>query len=236
MTELAKNQSLTSKIIKILRITNEPLSAHAISDTYKLSNKKVKMILAELEEDNLIYSIKTSRGKFYFLPDKYFKRKKDFLDSEDIPPYIWYEELSDLELENRKERILDQIIQLKELFGEKEISGSDFFKKFHEKNEEISIINQILLDRANKRAKCYHCGFDLVSDEEKCSHCKQQHPLCPVCKRSIFRNDEIVKCPKCDILAHRTHMIEWLKSIGNCPNCKKHILVENLIVEEEKEK
>ncbi|MHA1211697.1 MAG: hypothetical protein ACTSSH_04470 [Candidatus Heimdallarchaeota archaeon] len=36
MVGSADSQSLTSKIIKILRITNEPLSAHAISDLYHL--------------------------------------------------------------------------------------------------------------------------------------------------------------------------------------------------------
>lgn len=231
MSKVAKNQSLTSKIVKILRITNEPLSAHAISEMYHLTNKRVKLVLEELEADNLIYSVKTNRGKFYFLPDKYFKREKDYLDSEDIPPYVWYEELSVLELEKRKEKILIQIARLKELFGEKEIEGSEFFKKFQEKNEEISIINQILLDRAKNRTKCYHCNEDLVSEDEKCPHCKKKHPICPVCKRSIFGHEELVKCPKCDVLAHRTHLIEWLKSIGNCPICKEHVLIDDLIDE-----
>ncbi len=236
MSKVAKNQSLTSKIIKILRITNEPLSAHAISETYGLTNKRVKVVLKELEEDNLIYSIKTNRGKFYFLPDKYFKRKKDFLDSEEIPPIVWYEELSELELIKRKEKILTQIIHLKELFDEKEITSSDYFKKFQEKNEELSIINQILQDRKKNKITCYHCFKEVKPDEDKCPHCKKDHLLCSVCKRNIYGNDEVVKCPHCDAIAHRIHMIEWLKSIGNCPKCKKHILVEDLTDGKEKEK
>ncbi len=234
MSEVAENQSLTSRVIKILRITNEPLSAHAISDVYRLNYKKVKTILAELEEDNLVYSLKTNRGKFYFLPDKYFKRKRDFLESDEIPPYIWYEELSDLELATRKEKILEQIMKIKELFSEMEINGSDYFKKFQAKNEEISIINQILEDRAKRRKRCYHCDNDLIVEKDNCSHCGKSHPVCPVCRRNIYGYEQTVRCPNCNVLAHATHMIEWLKCMGNCPNCRKRMIEDELIVEEER--
>lgn len=230
MSTKTDEQSLTSKIIKILRVTSEPLSAHAISDSYRLTYSKVKEVLMELEEDNLIYSLKTPRGKFYFLPDKYFKRNKDLIESEEIPPYVWYEELTDKELKTRKDKIIDQIRNLKEAFDNKAIESNDFFKKFQEKNEEISIINQILEDRTEKRRKiCFHCSIELKKIENICPSCKKEHPICPVCKRIIFGNEDLVKCPNCNIIAHNAHMKEWLKSFGECPNCKKRILDDNLI-------
>ena len=232
MTE--KEQSLSSKIIKILRVTEEPISAHAISKTYKLNNAKVKKILAGLEEDKLIYAIKTARGKFYFMPDKYFKREKNFLESDEIPPISWYEDLSDLELKQRKERILEQIEQFKRLFQEKELPAKEYFEKFQAKNEEISIINQILEDRWQQRKRCFFCGEELTNESEKCPHCKKSQPVCIVCKRSIYGNEEWVNCPACGARAHRVHLIEWLKTIGTCPNCKKKIIVEDLAKQKEK--
>ncbi|MCF2144179.1 MAG: hypothetical protein K9W42_10795 [Candidatus Heimdallarchaeota archaeon] len=232
MTE--KEQSLASKIIKILRVTEEPISAHAISKTYKLSNAKVKRILTELEEDKLIYGIKTARGKFYFMPDKYFKREKNFLDSDEIPPITWYEELSDLELKQRKEKILEQIERLKRLFQETELSAEEYFKKFQAKNEEISIINQILEDRWKKRKRCYYCGEELQEENEKCPSCKKSQPVCIVCKRSIYGNEEWVRCPECGALAHKVHLLEWSKTIGTCPNCKKKLNPEKLVKQKEK--
>ncbi|NHK30205.1 MAG: hypothetical protein FK730_02560 [Asgard group archaeon] len=230
MTTKTEEQSLTSKIIKILRVTSEPLSAHAISDAYRLNYSKVKQILSSLEEDGLIYSLKTPRGKFFFLPDKYFKRKKDFIESDEIPPYIWYEELTDIELNNRKEKILAQIKRLKDLYKGKDITADDFFKKFQGKNEELSIINQIIEDRTEKRVKlCFHCKNKLSSIEKICPDCEKEHPICPVCKRAIFGNENLVKCSECNIIAHDAHMKEWLKSFGECPNCYKRILEDNLI-------
>ncbi len=230
MLKKIDDQSLTSKIIKILRVTSEPLSAHAISDSYRLNYSKVKEVLMELEEDNLVYSLKTPRGNFYFLPDKYFKRNKDLIESEEIPPYIWYEELTDKELKTRKDKIIEQIKNLKELFENKAIESSDFFKKFQEKNEEISIINQILEDRSEKRRKiCFHCSKELKTIENICPKCKKKHPICPVCKRMIFGNENLVQCHICKVIAHNAHMKEWLKSFGECPNCKKRILEADLI-------
>jgi hypothetical protein len=45
----------------------------------------------------------------------------------------------------------------------------------------------------------------------------------------IFGNENLVRCPECKIIAHNAHMNEWLKSFGECPNCNKHILEDNLI-------
>jgi len=229
LEKVMEKQSLTSKIIKILRITNGPISAHAISTTYKISLKKVKSVLTELVDEKLIFVLKTSRGKFYFLPDRYFKRKQDLLDTDEIPPYVWYEDLSAPELEARKRTILEQIDKLKKMFREQAISATTYFTKFQAKNEELAIINQILEDRRKNKRRCFFCGSELPPDKDLCSRCKKQQPHCIVCKQSIFGNEDEVKCPKCNSPAHRIHLIEWLKTIGYCPNCKEKINAEEFI-------
>lgn len=223
-------QSLTSQIIKIMRTTTEPLSAHAISDIYSLTYSKVKKILAELKEDNLVYSIKTARGEFYFIPDKYFKRDQDLLSSEETMPFVWYEELSEEELNKRKETIVSSLNKKKKKYKSKKISSTEYFRILQEKNEELSIINQIIEDkRLDKIKKCFFCNNLIKEDEFKCSSCEKEIPHCSVCKRKIYANQSIQKCPKCNSLAHKSHIIEWLKTIGSCPICKEHILETQLI-------
>ena len=223
-------QSLTSQIIKILRITTEPLSAHAISDIYGFEYKKVKKILSGLKEDNLVYSIKTGRGEFYFIPDKYFKREADLLTSEETMPFVWYEELSEQELTIRKKTIIKSLKESKKQFKGKKISSIDYFKFIQEKNEELSIINQIIEDRKQEKIKkCFFCEEELNEKETYCTSCGEDIPQCCVCKRNIYANANVLQCPKCRTKAHASHIIEWLKSIGSCPNCKEHVIESQLI-------
>ncbi len=230
MGNTTDKQSLTSQIIKILRITTEPLSAHAISDIYDLKYSQVKKILAGLKEDNLVYSIKTGRGEFYFIPDKYFKRASNLLKSEDTMPFVWYEELSEQELNIRKKTIIKTLKEIKKKYKTKAISTTDYFKMLQEKNEELFIINQIIEDRKEEKIKiCYFCENQLVENEKSCICCDKEIPLCSVCKRNIYADDKVLRCPKCDTIAHASHIIEWLKAIGSCPNCKEHILESHLI-------
>ncbi len=47
---------------------------------------------------------------------------------------------------------------------------------------------------------------------------------CMVCNLIISPSkDEIIYCPHCSSPAHRTHLIEWIKIKGFCPNCKREI-------------
>ncbi len=230
MGNTTDTQSLTSQIIKILRITTEPLSAHAISDIYNLKYGQVRKILTNLKEDNLVYSIKTGRGEFYFIPDKYFKRASNLLKSEDTMPFVWYEELSEQELTIRKKTIIKTLKGIKKKYKAKGISSTDYFRIIQEKNEELFIINQIIEDRKKDKIKiCYFCESQLVENEKSCISCDKKIPLCSVCKRNIYAGDKVLKCPKCDTNAHASHIIEWLKAIGSCPNCKEHILESQLI-------
>lgn len=230
MTNDSNEQSLTSKILKVLRITNEPLSAHAINEIYGFGYAKVRAVLKNLEEDGLIISIKTDRGRFYFIPDRYLKRTKDMLDSDQPIPAVWYEDLSVTELQKRKETLSSQIKNSKVDFQKKKIAAKDYFSKIQEKNEEIAIINQILEDKLEKLSlECLYCNEVVDKSDEICPHCNSKIPTCSVCKRKIYAEQKAVKCSHCEHLAHKSHIIEWIKSFGYCPNCKKPLIDTDLI-------
>jgi hypothetical protein len=234
MSKSRDAQSLTSKIIKILRVTNEPLSAHALSEMYFLPYKKVQGILKELEEDKLVQCLKTNRGTFYFLPEKYLAREKNLLDSEETLPFIWYEDFSDKELEARKDKILSILEKLKIDFDKKKIPAVEYFREFQQKNEELSIITQIMEDRKSQKHKCcFYCNSSLEVNSTNCSNCNKEMPICSVCKRAIFASDQTATCSKCQAIAHKIHIQEWLKTIGKCPSCKQELLENQLDVEKE---
>jgi predicted RNA-binding Zn-ribbon protein involved in translation (DUF1610 family) len=46
---------------------------------------------------------------------------------------------------------------------------------------------------------------------------------CIICNLIIGENDEITKCPYCSGLAHRDHMLEYIKVKGQCPSCGKEL-------------
>ena len=106
MSGQTTDESLISKLIKILRISNEPLSAHAINQYYKLPYKKVQTILKDLEAEGVIHSLKTSGGIYYFIPDKYFKRIKNPTVSEKTLSLTWLEDMTNQELIKRKEFLI----------------------------------------------------------------------------------------------------------------------------------
>lgn len=230
MAKSRDTQSLTSKIIKILRITNEPLSAHAINELYGLPYKRVQNVLKQLEEDNLVHCLKTRRGVFYFIPDKYFKRDKDLIESDEVLSYLWYEELSNEELTIRKQKIVDSLEKLKKKFKNKKIPATDYFASLQKKNEELSFITQIIEDRKEKQRKyCFYCEAEFEGNLTKCPNCSEVFPECSVCKRLILAKQSMVFCPKCKEPAHEAHLKEWLKSIGKCPSCKEEIIERDLV-------
>ncbi|MFX0015101.1 MAG: RING finger protein [Promethearchaeota archaeon] len=46
---------------------------------------------------------------------------------------------------------------------------------------------------------------------------------CCICRRTISKNEEIVVCPNCQTIYHRTHLSLWLKIRKKCPICKNII-------------
>ena len=226
-----KEQSIISQVIKILRITNEPLSAHAISEIYSLSYSRVKKVLKELEADELITSIRTNRGTFYFIPDKYLRRQNNMLESQEVVPFIFYEDFTDKELKIRKKNIEKFIKKLNSSFDKGDIKGEEYFQQYIEKNEELTVIEQIIRDRKEDKSRvCIICKAELAEDAKICESCRNKVPECFVCKRPIDRKGRVKACPFCKQKYHAPHILEWLKVKGNCPKCKKKVL-ENELVE-----
>jgi outer membrane protein assembly factor BamB len=46
---------------------------------------------------------------------------------------------------------------------------------------------------------------------------------CMVCGLQLKKLDEVLSCPYCGGLAHRTHLLEWLHVKDYCPTCRSHL-------------
>jgi predicted RNA-binding Zn-ribbon protein involved in translation (DUF1610 family) len=49
----------------------------------------------------------------------------------------------------------------------------------------------------------------------------QKTETCTVCGGELKRGDDVVWCPHCGKLAHRRHLIDWIRSNKTCPACGK---------------
>jgi HEAT repeat protein len=52
---------------------------------------------------------------------------------------------------------------------------------------------------------------------------------CIVCNLPLGNNQELVQCPFCKNMAHKDHMLEWLKGRDYCPTCRRAIKEFQLI-------
>ncbi|MHA1911125.1 MAG: hypothetical protein ACTSYA_05445 [Candidatus Kariarchaeaceae archaeon] len=83
--------------------------------------------------------------------------------------------------------------------------------------------------RTSPKKKCYNCGKNFGIGT-KCSQCEKSPPKCPVCKMVIYAKDkDLVKCPSCETVSHKDHLLKWLKIKGKCPVCQEQIAEVNLI-------
>ncbi len=71
--------------------------------------------------------------------------------------------------------------------------------------------------------RCYNCNSVLTSDIEKCQKCGMLRPRCIVCGLDLYPSEKskIITTPCCGVLAHKDHIIMWLKRNKTCPNCKE---------------
>ncbi len=51
---------------------------------------------------------------------------------------------------------------------------------------------------------------------------------CMVCRHLIKARSSYLRCPRCKGVAHRSHMLEWLKVNGRCPICRKKLRPSDL--------
>ncbi len=68
---------------------------------------------------------------------------------------------------------------------------------------------------------CPNCGAVVEMGATSCKNCLIEFQTCGVCKLSIL--DDLVKTPCCESYAHRSHLKEWLKIKGKCPNCREKL-------------
>jgi predicted RNA-binding Zn-ribbon protein involved in translation (DUF1610 family)/sporulation-control protein spo0M len=51
----------------------------------------------------------------------------------------------------------------------------------------------------------------------------QETETCTVCGGELKQRDDVVWCPHCGKLAHRQHLIDWIRSNKTCPACGKSL-------------
>jgi uncharacterized Zn-finger protein len=78
-----------------------------------------------------------------------------------------------------------------------------------------------------KTMDCPSCGKALPEDAKFCPHCGFQLK-CMVCNLPLGR-DKIIRCPYCSSLAHRDHLLEYIKVKGKCPSCGKKLKKDELV-------
>ncbi len=77
-------------------------------------------------------------------------------------------------------------------------------------------------------SRCVICGKELEPGSVKCLVCGEPRYRCMLCKRQIDFSEEWLKCPHCEELAHRTHLLEWIRVKGTCPNCRTPLRPKDL--------
>lgn len=53
---------------------------------------------------------------------------------------------------------------------------------------------------------------------------------CIVCLLPIKPGEKTIFCPYCGSQAHRIELLEWVKTKGNCPFCKRKLSMRHLMV------
>ena len=51
--------------------------------------------------------------------------------------------------------------------------------------------------------------------------------VCSVCKLSLYTSEDVLNCPMCQLPAHTSHFLEWIKIKGVCPICKAPLGTKN---------
>jgi hypothetical protein len=73
------------------------------------------------------------------------------------------------------------------------------------------------------KINCLYCGSEIPKNAKVCPSCGAERVRCAVCNLDIVSGELFSKCPYCNVLSHREHLLEWIKIRGMCPNCKKKL-------------
>ncbi|NVM02547.1 MAG: hypothetical protein HWN67_09445 [Candidatus Helarchaeota archaeon] len=67
---------------------------------------------------------------------------------------------------------------------------------------------------------CENCQTVNKHSFTYCIYCGLSLKGCSVCLSKVESSEEVLKCPYCDTISHKSHLLEWLKLKGVCPVCK----------------
>ncbi len=73
------------------------------------------------------------------------------------------------------------------------------------------------------RFRCMECGEFITGGKDVCPECGAKQVRCMVCQQFIGQEELYIMCPHCEQLAHRAHLLEWVKIKGICPYCKEKL-------------
>jgi len=93
------------------------------------------------------------------------------------------------------------------------------FVKFRdEDDEDLSLVAEAeIVEEVPLVLYCPYCDAEIQAGSLSCENCKEEFRTCIICNFPVL--SDFVKTPCCDVYAHRSHLREWLKIKGKCPNC-----------------
>jgi hypothetical protein len=102
---------------------------------------------------------------------------------------------------------------------------------------QISVSQEVAQKRlAKRKIRCLNCGEEREDLSKPCPNCGVETVNCAVCKLPISYGSTTAECPKCNALAHKEHLFEWVKVKGSCPVCQRELRTDDLIFsDDEKE-
>jgi len=100
----------------------------------------------------------------------------------------------------------------------------------------MPIDHEAIRERIEKRVvRCFSCGEARTNINEVCPNCGIDTVLCSVCKLPISFGSEPLECYHCQHVAHKEHLLEWVKVKGTCPVCQQKLIADKLTNAEEKD-
>ena len=75
----------------------------------------------------------------------------------------------------------------------------------------------------SKKNHCLNCGHVIESSYDPCRNCGELPVKCSICQGLIKSGENVLECPTCNNIAHKEHMLQWLKIKEECPICKTEV-------------
>ena len=199
-------------------IANKRITLKNIQSIWEKSDVAAKNIIYELTGSGLI-NVELSGGKVGLI-----SHQKQLPNRE-------LDELGDnfLKLVNEIEKIRRRRVRINSISDKLEISEIDIFKMisqltaygYYKGTLTTSVFERVgRLILPSKKMHCLNCGHVITSIHDPCSNCDLHPQKCTICQGLIKRGDNVLECPTCNNLAHKEHMLQWLKIKEECPICK----------------